>query len=448
MPDLLKPQDLNSSTPVEQVVDLLDRGPPGPWPNDWTAWENVQAAHLTLLETFLARLPECSPYGHGSGKGIVSCVSAKSGWSSGKQLAQGYLPGAWVMVNELRRLGCTLPVTFCHLGPLEWDPALTQLMQPLGVSVIDLCEWEKQTGAWRILAGWESKVAAILACPYEEALFLDADNVPVADPTPLFFARDYQDTGAIFWPDLPPYARKEWIPKEAWASMGMEFRDEIDFESGQLLIHKGKCWKELLLTKWINEHSDRYYKVVYGDKSTFHLAWAKFNTPYVLPKRGPGWNGGAILQHDLSGRLLFEHCCQNKPTMQGYPKKKKLTHEGECEGHLARLREQWSGKLWEPAMSEQGTAAAIVADLRSRTFLYRRLGLGERELRFLEDNRIGRGAARCEFSWSIVMEEAVPVLAVHDIDGTPTMLLRPSEDGVWRGRWLAHEKCEVELTPV
>jgi hypothetical protein len=440
---MIRPEELTSTTPVEAVIELLEHGPVGPWPDGWTGWPNVMEAHRILLDR--AANKDWRYPGDGQGRGIVSCVSAKPGHSSGKHLLHGYLPGAWVLVKELRRLGCTLPITFCHLGPIEWDPTLTELVKPFGVDVIDLRAWERQPGnGMRILAGWESKIAAILACRYEEVLFLDADNVPVADPTFLFDHPQYRAAGAVFWPDLPPYDRKEWLPEVVWRNAGLEYRDEVDFESGQLLIHKAKCWRPLQVTRAINEHSDYWYKQIFGDKSTFHLAWARCGAPYAMPPKAAGWNGGAILQHDLAGRLLFEHGAQNKPTLAGYPKGREcLTNPGQCLAHLDELRRLWNGRLWQPEVPI-GDDADTAARLLGRAFRYRRVGIDERVLRFVEDNRIGRGLARCEVSWAVVGG----TLCVSDIDGKPTFFATENGDGSWHGQWLEHERCKVELIPL
>jgi hypothetical protein len=407
--------------------------------------ENTKLAHIRLLEQVVAR-PWRYPEGRFAGRGIVSCVSAKPGHSSGKDLSHGYFPGAWVMVNELRRLGCTLPVTFCHLGPLEWDPQLTRLVAPLGVTVIDLRDRERQD-PMRILAGWETKVFALQHAPYEEVLFLDADNVPVRDPAYLFDDPRYRERGAVFWPDLPPYDRDEWLPHVVWHNVGMEYHDTVDFESGQLLVNKRMCWAELAACRHINEHSDWYYKFIFGDKSTFHLAWKKCGTDWAMPDTPAGWNGRAILQHDLDGGLLFEHACQNKPGLGGYPDPGFLTNPGECDDHLTALRKAWGGRLWTNDAPD-AVEGEVIDRLVGCLFEYRRLGLDARQLRLLEDARVGRGAARCEFGWSVMSDAAGPVLSLTDLDGKPTALLRESGDGVWRGRWLEHERCEVELAPV
>jgi hypothetical protein len=436
----LRPANLTPETPVAAVTRLLATGPDD-YPAGWAGWENVRLAHIHLLEE---AIDGCRPYPaeRNRGRGIVTCASAKPGWSSGKNLPHGYFPGAWVLINELRRLGCTLPITFAHLGPAEWDSGLTRLIKPLGAEVLDLREAARRD-PMRILAGWESKVFAVQQAPYEEVLFLDADNVPARDPAFLFDHPQYRQRGAIFWPDLPPCDRSEWIPDVVWHNIGLAPRNSIDFESGQLLIDKRRCWRELMAARHINEHSDWYYKFVFGDKSTFHLAWSKCGTAWAMPETPAGWMGGSILQHDFEGRVLFYHACQDKPSLAGYSRRGYLPNEAACDGHLAELRRLWPGRLW---VSDNPAAAdrAVAARLRGQSFDYHRVGLDRRRLDLLEGGRVGCGGARCEFGWSVLDG----VLAVVSVEGAPTFLARECAGGVWRGSWLEHERCEVVLTPL
>lgn len=46
------------------------------------------------------------------------------------------------------------------------------------------------------------KVLALLLSSFDEALLLDADNIPAADPAPLFHSKEFDRNGAIFWPDF------------------------------------------------------------------------------------------------------------------------------------------------------------------------------------------------------------------------------------------------------
>ncbi|MEX2026237.1 MAG: hypothetical protein WEH44_03035, partial [Pirellulaceae bacterium] len=212
---------VTTDTPVEDVKRIVRETPPGGWPSGFLDFPNVRKAFREMLDEFIAGIASY-PGGY-SGRGIVVSVNAKGGWSSGKNLQHGYLPGAWVLVKELRRLGCELPITFAYLGDLEWDRYLTRLVAPLGVTCLDLRGCEK-TDPMRILAGWETKVYAMLKAPYAECMFLDADNLPLRDPTYLFDDPHYQQHGAMFWPDVPPSRRKEWVPPLLWDSVGLEYR--------------------------------------------------------------------------------------------------------------------------------------------------------------------------------------------------------------------------------
>jgi hypothetical protein len=235
----------------------------------------------------------------------------------------------------------TLPITFARLGPAEWDHQLTRLVEPLGVTVLDLHEVAR-SDPMRILCGWEAKVFAVLHAPYDEVLFLDADNVPGDDPTRLFDDPHYLETGAVFWPDLPPFDRAEWLPEVVWRNVGLPPQNTVDFESGQMLVDKRRCWTALQAARHINEHSDWYYRFVYGDKSTFHLAWAKCRQPWAMPSMPAGWMESSILQHDFDGRVLFFHACQDKPSLHGYAHPGQLPQAG-CGAYLAELRRLWSG---------------------------------------------------------------------------------------------------------
>ena len=91
-------------------------------------------------------------------------------------------------------------------------------------------------------------------------------------PTTIF----NKETGSLFWPDVPDHTTGPWyLSEDAWELMGLPFRHERQFESGQLVIDKRRCWRPMQLTMHLNEHSGYYYSVFYGDKDTLRLAWRK-----------------------------------------------------------------------------------------------------------------------------------------------------------------------------
>jgi ADP-heptose:LPS heptosyltransferase len=253
------------------------------------AAELEQAVFRRAGEMQLRSIPRY-PGGH-AGRGIVICGGGDR-----------YLGCAWVCIRMLRQLGCSLPIQLWHLGPEELDADMARLLQPHGVECVDALTVREQNPVRR-LGGWELKPFALLHCPFREVLLLDADNVPVKNPEYLFDTPEFLRHGAVFWPDYGRLGPERGI----WNICGVPYRDEPEFESGQILLDKRKCWKALNLAMWYNEHSDYFYRHIHGDKDTFHLAWHKAGKSYAMPERGIHTLHGTMCQHDFAGERLFQH---------------------------------------------------------------------------------------------------------------------------------------------
>lgn len=83
------------------------------------------------------------------------------------------------------------------------------------------------------------KAIVVLLSSFKEVLMLDADQVPVADPTPLFKDRGFVESGALLWPD---FWAATWAP-DAPNIIGVseEEMPTRSFESGQMLFDKSRC---------------------------------------------------------------------------------------------------------------------------------------------------------------------------------------------------------------
>jgi hypothetical protein len=260
------------------------------------------------------------------GRGIVICGGGSK-----------YLPAAWVCIRMLRRLGCSLPIQLWHLGPRELDARMRILLRPLNVESVDACKLRKKYPV-RILRGWELKPYAILHSPFREVLLLDADNVPVANPQSLFDTPQFRATGAIFWPDYrgPRFNRKTLA---IWRSCGVRQPREPEFETGQILVDKQRCWHALCLALWFNGHSDFYYRYILGDKETFHLAFRKLHKSYSLVPTPIHPLEAAMCQHDFQGRRLFQHRNLDKWSLLRPGRRiPGFWFENECRGYLAQLK--------------------------------------------------------------------------------------------------------------
>jgi ADP-heptose:LPS heptosyltransferase len=283
---------------------------------------SLQSAGMAL-DQFIRVIP---PYpDRFEGRGIVICGGGPK-----------YMPNLWVCINMLRRLGCRSDVQVWHLGWREMDGRMKALLARLGVECVDAFKVRKMFPA-RTLHGWAVKPYAMLHSRFREVLLLDADNVPVVNPEFLFDAPEYKSTGAVFWPDVP-------IPRTGkataiWRSCGLRQPDEPEFETGQLLLDKERCWAALSLTMWFNENSDFYYRHLHGDKETFHLAFRKLKQPYFLVNTPVRELEGTFCQHDFDRRRIFQHRTGAKWELNGRNRRiRGLWFENECRADLARLR--------------------------------------------------------------------------------------------------------------
>lgn len=369
------------------------------------------------------------PGGH-QGCGIVTCGGGVK-----------YGACAWVLVKLLRHLGCQLPIEVWTLNDDEFDPDWVRLVEPLGVTCVNAASVLKEH-PHRRLGGWELKPYAILHSRFQEVLFLDADNVPVRDPTYLFESSPYQKTGTLFWPD-PEHFRTP-LDSPRWSIFGTVPRESPDQESGQLLIDKARCWRALNLCNWYNEHSDFYYQHVYGDKETFRFAWQRLNQPISWPSKFASGNLLFTLQqHDFDDEVLFQHRFYRKWSLYGHNTAiPGFVHEELCLGFLEELRRLWKPErhLLRHMTSEDREFSAALHD---RRFLYDRTGHNCWPIRLGKDGRVIEGEGPNELFWGCQQGR----LSFFGSDGRPRCRLQPTAGGVWEGEQLAPRRIGLRLLP-
>jgi hypothetical protein len=431
----MKCDDARKDMSVEEMIQLIEACPPGPWPAGWASWPNVIEAHRVMARRFADSLTPAR-HTYPDHRGIVIAGGGLK-----------YFPNVWVCVNMLRELGCILPIQVWYLGDGEMDPYTKRLLAPLGVECVDARKMEAAHPC-RILCGWELKPYATLYSPFAEVLFLDADNAPVREVSYLFDTPQFREYGAIFWPDYACWQLK----RDVWEIFGMpeiaeRWESEVAFESGQYMIDKTRCWRELRMALWYAEHSDYVFRVVYGDKECFHLAWRQLGTEYAMPRKAPGWNVHTIVQYDFDDQIVFQHRCQDKWKLGGGNRRNpSLANEDRCFELVAELRKRWSGVLWhnpEPTPDEQ----RVIDELTGQRFLYRRVGYDERPMRLDAGGVVGEGSAECERRWYVNIDDGQAILTISRLD-RPTCHLVRGIDGVWRGRWLEFEKMPIEFIPM
>lgn len=385
---------------------------------------------------FLSEIP--APPDELSGRGIVICGGG-----------QRYFTCAWICIQMLRELGCTLPIELWYLGPKEMDARMRSLVEPLGVTCRDGRSHRKNSQPKAKprspLGGFELKPYAILHSQFREVLFIDADNVPVRNPQYLFELPEYLEYGAIFWPDYGRLSRS----REIWNVCGVSYRDEPEFESGQIVVNKLRCWEALQLTLWYNEHSDFFYKYIHGDKDTFHMAFRKVGQPYAMPPVPIHPLEYTMCQHDFNGERIFQHrnlakWILRQPNLRIYD----FWYEDKCLEYLKELEQKWDARIDDTldTIGYEGTRlAGLARRITARPYRYHRVGFDSRLLSFRRNGTIGQGAADNEIYWDLYLHDDQPLLEIASLT-RPTCLLT-EEASVWKGQWLIYEQMPIELIP-
>ena len=366
-----------------------------------------------------------------AGRGIVICAGGARLFTC-----------VWVAIALLRRhLACTLPIEVWHLGPEEMGPPMRGLLEDLGAHAIDAFEVAKRHHVAR-LGGWELKPYAVMHSRFREVLLLDADNVPVRDPSFLFDRPEYRDTGALFWPDIVRLSPDN----EIWAISGLSYRDTPSLESGQIVLDKSQCWRALTLAHWINQRSDVFYQFLHGDKDTFLIAWLMLAQPYHLIRHRPKLLDATFCQRDPDGAVLFQHRNQAKWILDGNnPRIDGFRLEGECRALLQELATLWDGRVFNPPpRCHEGRQ--LETDLaRSREFRLVRVSSDERQIELLPDHRI-RPCRSYEHYWHVADGRDGLELRIEG-NGLRSCALRQSGDGTWHGRYLQSPGMPLELVP-
>jgi hypothetical protein len=426
---------LNLMNKTNKWIELLSN-PPKDYPQNWTGFKEVQLAHIYMMDRLLEQTFIAPQYKYERGI-VIGAGGAK------------YFGCGFACFYILRKLGCKLPFEFWYLDEYEMDNNMKNLCYYFGIVPINATKYcQEHNLSPRILNGWELKAFSTLHSNFKEVLYLDADNIPVKDPTYLFNDPRYRELGSIFWPDLPPNKRNEWLPAICWNNVGLEYRSEPDFETGQYLINKEKCFKELNLTMWMNEHSDWFYKFVYGDKSTFHLAWRKCGSDYCITNKPAGWKRPCILQYDLDNNLLFQHACQGKEVMfNGTGPNNHYNHHFIQEAVLERQK-YWSGTIY--SWNEMAEEEKKIAQSLCGKYKYTRVDLDSRTLELLDGGVVGEGKAGCERRWTLRLIDNIPTIicigAAHKDSEIAMFFAKDDGSGkVFNGQWTAFERCNIVL---
>ena len=151
--------------------------------------------HINLIKHEYDNLPPF-PENQYKGRGIVICAGGLN-----------YLANAYVCIKFMRRV-TSLKIELFYAGETE-VPEKVKILFEKDFSDIDLIDITKSKFRDKFsfleikdFKGFQIKPYAILYSSFKEIMFIDADNVILENPELLFSSKEYQQTGAVFWPDL------------------------------------------------------------------------------------------------------------------------------------------------------------------------------------------------------------------------------------------------------
>lgn len=288
--------------------------------------ENIDLNQLYLAQdSVLDNIPAAPQYSQGRSI-VTSCYRSE-------------IPGMFVLLNEIARLGIDLPVEiFYRVGELSTDEcAELSRVIPGQVAFKQIQNDAKDfKDKWGNTKGWSVKVFAILESQYTENLWIDCDNVPIRNCVDLFEDEEYIKKGSLFWRDVYSVDRSNQYcdTSPLWKVFRVSPNDAEPFESGQFLINKAKVWPQLCLMLHYAQNCHVYFSFG-GDAECWRMAWqyysiksgtyhAQFNyhssgeVPYGFMPYGPfhkgavnpwrKYGGGTVMvQRDRQGEELFNH---------------------------------------------------------------------------------------------------------------------------------------------
>lgn len=277
------------------------------------------------IQNFIPTIPEFPP-GYYSGRGIVICAGGPK-----------YNPSAYLTVYTLREvLHCDLPIEWYHNGPDEMPDNFKESIKKFGnIRIIDASLYKTLEGhdaPITDLSSYRIKPFAILVSGFAEILLIDADSIPVKNPSFLFDHPTYRKYGNLFMPDFEFISSNIAMNlalcpggQAAFHKLHVQHPTEVLHpesgkpltltESGEILIDKKRFWKQLNLTWWLNGRSNIFYQYFFGDKDLYWIAFEilEKGTYYQNPHRPDGIGGNqnnlihTIVQHDPDGTPLFYH---------------------------------------------------------------------------------------------------------------------------------------------
>jgi hypothetical protein len=196
----------------------------------------------------------------------------------------------------------------------------------------------------------------------------------------------------------------------------------------------------------LNERAEIVYRMIYGDKDTFLLAWRMAGANKAVVPHLPFRDQRILVQRDFDGLPLFQHRTGTKWNYQGQQYETDgFVYWDACLGFLSDLRAAWNGRLFFPP--DRSLAARAEEDRLAAAGDLRLVHLGDHDtlVRLLPGHQIGTGRSIDRQNWYVDETDAGFDLVLHDGERLTYRLSRQS-DGRWSGERLSLPCATVLLS--
>jgi SAM-dependent methyltransferase len=153
--------------------------------------------------------------------------------------------------------------------------------------------------------GWEAKTLALVDCPFERVLWLDADAYPVA-PFATLFDEVSPESPFAYWSDI--HTQRFSVN---WGMCGMpNHGGDGGVQGGHLLLHRPAAWRLLACANWLNQHSEYFYRAGFGDQDMWRIAIKLLGTPHHVLGQTEYHGEGTVVKHGEAPVVVHRINCK------------------------------------------------------------------------------------------------------------------------------------------
>ena len=262
--------------------------------------QKMQNAHTQFVQGIKVNPPKLV-YKPGT-QGIVSAASGVS-----------YLPLIVQQVRMLRRTGSRLPVEVYLRSNVEYESFVCEKALPsLNARCVILSEILDTIRHPVPVSGFQLKIFALLFSTFEKVLFIDADDMPIHDPEPLFRSEPFISRGYVVWPDFWTTTVSEYYYKIS-SQKTPNVTSRATSNGGEILVSKKMHHQSLLLAAYYNYYGPNHYYPLLsqgasgeGDKETFLAAAEALQAPYYATSERVV-HIGHLFDGDLVGSAMVQY---------------------------------------------------------------------------------------------------------------------------------------------